>query len=242
VIRRFNRFELKYVISAETRDRLLQDMRSNMSPDREGDDAGVYRVTSLYYDTYDLSCYRAKIDGLNFRRKLRVRRYGSMQGENPLVMVEIKQRINRTTQKRRVALSLAEAYALCEGHLERTFEDPLDKAVADEVTYLVLTLQLTPKCVISYRRTALTGSKFEPGLRVTFDENLQVCDARNGISPGASQHRFIGADRAILEVKTNDVVPIWLSRLLAAHSCQVVRFSKYCAGIANLRKGDRWTS
>jgi SPX domain protein involved in polyphosphate accumulation len=243
LIRRFNRFELKYFISTRTRDLLWQEMRSNMSLDREGDEEGGYQVTSLYHDTYDLACYRAKIDGLNFRRKLRVRRYGTtVAGTNPPVMVEIKQRINRTTQKRRVALPLDEAYALCEGRLERSFEDPLDKAVADEVTYLVLTMQLAPKCVISYKRKALVGSAFEPGLRVTFDEHLTVNDARNGLSTEGEPQRFIPPDRAVLEVKSNDVVPIWLSRLLAASSCQLVRFSKYCAGIAHLRKGIRWTS
>ena len=74
MIRRFNRFELKYVIASELRDRLWDEMRLHMSPDREGGDAGIYRVTSLYHDTSIFACYRAKLDSINFRRKLRIRR------------------------------------------------------------------------------------------------------------------------------------------------------------------------
>ncbi len=252
MIRRFNRYELKYVVDAAVRDRLLPQLSLHMSPDREGSEDGTYRVNSLYHDTFDLRCYRAKLDGLNYRRKLRIRRYGSMEaGLEPVVMVEIKQRINRTTQKRRIAMPLEDAYALCDGRLDPSFSDPLDQSVAEEVSYLVGSLQLGPKCVISYRRRALVGSRYEPGLRVTFDEDLQVSDASRGVEEGAERYRFLPADKTILEVKTNDVVPIWLSRLLAAHACTLSRYSKYCAGIAHLRgpvrharaeKDNRWTS
>jgi hypothetical protein len=57
MIRRFNRFELKYRITARERDAILPVILAHMRPDREGDPSGVYRVTSLYYDTVDLpSC------------------------------------------------------------------------------------------------------------------------------------------------------------------------------------------
>jgi hypothetical protein len=234
MIRRFNRYELKYLIPGAVRDAMIPSMLGYMQPDREGGPDGAYAVTSLYYDTFDLSCYRAKIDGINYRRKLRIRRYGAASADRP-VMVEIKQRINRTTQKRRLALPLDRAYALCDGGLDERFEDPLDQSVAEEVAFLVGARQLGPKCVISYRRRAFVGSSFEPGLRITFDENLRVSDASRGLSDGAARHLFLRPDCAVLEVKSNDVVPLWVSRLLAAHSCTVVRYSKYCAGIARLR-------
>jgi len=242
MIRRFNRYELKYRVSVEDRDAMLPIMLGYMLPDKEGAADGVYQVTSLYHDTYDLSCYRAKIDGINYRRKLRIRRYGESGGTSP-VMVEIKQRINRTTQKRRVALPLDQAYQLCEGRLDRKFDNPLDDAVAQEVSFLVGAQQLSPKCVVSYRRRALVGSQYEPGLRITFDENLTVSDASRGLEDGAPRVSFLQPDHAILEVKANDVVPLWVTRLLASRSITVIRFSKYCAGIARLRnERGRWTS
>lgn len=240
MIRRFNRYELKYMVTAADRDAMLQEMLGYMKPDREGVD-GCYDVSSLYHDTYDLSCYRAKIDGINYRRKLRIRSYGPVPaGTNPKVMVEIKQRINRTTQKRRLALPLREAYALCsDGTLARPLEDDLDRATAEEIQFLVGAQQLSPKCVISYRRQALMGSAYEPGLRITFDEDLRVSDASRGLELGAEQLRFLRPDRLILEVKMNDVMPLWITRLLASRSVTVIRFSKYCAGMARMRGLDR---
>lgn len=236
MIRRFNRYELKYIVDSRVRDALLPTMLVHMLPDPEGGALGIYDISSLYYDSYDLTCYRAKIDGVNFRRKLRVRRYGELTpGQNPRVMVEIKQRINRTTQKRRLAVPLDEAYAICDGASERTFEDPLDVQVAEEVGFLVGSLQLSPKCVVRYRRRALVGSQYEPGLRITFDENLRVSDARVGLEDGAPTMLFLPPQLSILEVKTNDVMPIWVTRLLAAHEVVISRYSKYCAGMERLR-------
>lgn len=236
MIRRFNRYELKYLITAAQRDLLLPTIHSHMDPDTEGSPTGQYEVNSLYHDTWDLACYRAKIDGINYRRKLRIRRYGPLEsGGNPKVMVEIKQRINRTTQKRRLALPLDQAYQLCEGDLEPHFENRLDQQTAEEILYLVGALQLTANCLISYRRRAFVGSRYEAGLRITFDEHLRVAPPTYGLSAGAPQSHFLPPDWSVLEVKSNDVMPLWVSRLLAAHSIKVARFSKYCAGIARLR-------
>lgn len=238
MIRTFNRYELKYVISTEIRDKLLAALTDHMGPDTEGSPTGSYEVNSLYHDTWDLACYRSKIDGINFRRKLRIRRYGALEdgAVDPPVMVEIKQRINRTTQKRRLALPLHQAYILCEGQLEPRFEHPTDQRTAEEILYLVGTLQLNPTCLIRYRRRAFVGSVYEAGLRITFDEDLRVASPSHGLGPGAPTHFFLPRDRVILEVKSNDVVPLWVSRLFAAHAVKIARYSKYCAGLAHLRR------
>lgn len=236
MIRRFNRYELKYLVDARLRDALVPVMLQHMRPDREGDH-GVYEVASLYYDSADLACYRAKIDGINYRRKLRIRSYGfTGDAPDPRVMVEIKQRINRTTQKRRLATAWSVSQQLVDGRRpDDAGLDDEDRATAEEVLFLAGSLQLGPRCVISYRRTALMGSVYEPGLRITFDERLEVSDASDGLRGGAPRQLFLPRDQLILEVKTNDVVPLWVARLLAAHSVRVIRFSKYCAGLEHLR-------
>ena len=234
MIRRFNRWELKYLVPSVVRDELLPVIRAHMSPDQEGGRDGTYRVTSLYWDTADYRCYRAKIDGINFRRKLRIRRYGALEGESPTVMVEIKQRTNRTTQKRRLALSPAEAFALCEGELPGTLEDPRDLRVAEEVVFLAGAQQLRPACVISYERRAFVGSDYEPGLRITFDRDLTAGAPAGGLGSLQRPRRFVPADWLVLEVKSNDVVPLWVSRMLAAEACTLGHFSKYCSGLVHL--------
>jgi len=236
MIHSFNRLELKYVIPSVIRDALFEDLRANVSPDPEGG-SGVYQVTSLYYDTADLACFRAKLEGIKFRRKLRIRRYGTL-GNDPdaAVMVEIKQRINRTTQKRRIELPLREAYSLCAGNLLREWPDQTHAAVADEVTFLALALSLRPTCVIGYIRRAFIGSRYEPGLRITFDHGLWSSVADAGLGGGAARHAFLSPDWVVMELKTDRAIPIWVSNLLARNNVALVRFSKYCTGLARLHR------
>ena len=236
MIRRFNRFELKDVIPASVRDDLLDTLRAGVSPDPQGGAEGAYRVTSLYYDTRDLACFRAKLDGVKFRRKVRVRRYGGATGSPEAeVMVEIKQRINRTTQKRRIALTLREAYALCSGELKREWTDAGDAAVAGEVEFLALALQLRPACVIGYLRQAFVGSRYEPGLRITFDYGLWSSSASHGLAEGAMRYSILPPNWMVLEVKADHSIPLWVSNLLARHRVELSRFSKYCTGLKRLQ-------
>src|SRR5215211_4232067 len=240
MIRRFNRFELKYVVTAALRDALLPEIRERMAVDPEGSDRGMYRVSSLYFDTPDLAFFRAKLDGIKFRRKLRIRIYGDhASGSDLPAMVEIKQRINRTVQKRRLALRTSQAYALCAGTLPvgdagESILDPRDAEVAGEVEFLVRSLHLSPTCVISYVRHAFLGGGYEPGLRLTFDERLRCAGPEHGLE--ATEHfYFLAPDQVVLEAKANEAVPLWFVRLLARHSIPIQRYSKYCAGLAHLR-------
>ena len=227
-MKRFNRFELKYVVTAAQADAMREDLVAQMSRDSNETLDGSYDVTSLYYDTADLAFMRSKREGIKFRRKLRIRRYG--EDESAPVFVEIKQRINRTTQKRRMTLPLSEAYLLCAGRFDETPEDEADAAVADEVTFLARALALQPTCQVGYRRNAFVGGWYEPGLRVTFDHSLWTATADAGLSSTVQRHTIAAPSMMIMEVKANDAVPLWLANMLARHRCDLRRYSKYCAG------------
>ena len=235
-LKRFNRFELKYQVTAPIADALTKEILENMSPDPEGDPSGRYAVTSLYYDTRDLAFYRAKMEGIKFRRKLRIRRYGPLAvPPDAPVAIEIKQRINRTTQKRRVAMPLADAMALCSGETIAVPEDPSDAATVSEIEFLVRSLALNPVCTIGYQRQAFRGSSYDPGLRITFDRSIWVRDPSYGLLDDGPRHVFLPPALAILEVKANDAVPLWTARMLARHGVEVDRYSKYCQGVRVLR-------
>lgn len=234
--RRFNRFELKYRIPASVAAGLESALRHNMIPDPEGGPTGSYAITSLYYDTTGLDFYRAKMEGLKYRRKLRIRRYGALS-DPPVhpVVVEIKQRINRTTQKRRVPMMLDQALALCAGEDVPPFSDPADESAASEVEYLARSLSLHPVCAVGYQRLAFMGSMYDPGLRITFDRAIWVRDPSFVLGDAGPRHVFLPPAEVILEVKANDAVPLWTSRLLALHGCEISRYSKYCEGVRFLR-------
>ena len=74
-IRRFNRFELKYLIGLQQAEQFKTGLKRYLVPDEYGRSNGRYTLSSLYYDSPDLRCYRENETGLKFRRKLRIRRY-----------------------------------------------------------------------------------------------------------------------------------------------------------------------
>jgi SPX domain protein involved in polyphosphate accumulation len=245
-IRRFNRYELKYVIHASQIDRIVADIATQMAPDPHGDASGSYLLSSLYYDSAELHMLRSKIVGTNYRRKLRVRVYGPVGTPTAdaagavtaapagTAMVEIKQRLGRTTQKRRVVVPLDEALRLCEAQSSWTWDDARDRAVADEIKALVLALRLRPACTISYRRRAFVGSRLEPGLRLTIDTDVWGAPPRMDFYTQRPTAFLVPRDWSILEIKVNERVPSWINELVTRHGCQLRRVSKYCLGMVKL--------
>ena len=140
-VRSFNRYELKYLLSDAQARAFRADLATHSSPDPHSGGEG-YPVYSLYWDAPELTCFWEKLDGEKYRRKLRFRRYAT--GDQ--AFVEIKQRIDRTVQKRRTRLDLAEALALFDrGALDSERESATPDAVLREAAVMCRTQRLEPK-------------------------------------------------------------------------------------------------
>jgi len=236
MIRRFNRYELKYIVTFNCARRIIADLRGFTKPDAHGGEAG-YRVVSLYYDSPGLDFFWAKVDGLKFRRKVRIRVYPRERLDAVRdAMVEIKQRVNRTVQKRRLQLPLEQAERLCTGALDVAIADAVDGQVASEVVYLVRAMHLAPACITDYHRMAFVGGLYDAGLRVTFDFNVGCRAHALKVNQESNNHLLLPPDLCIMEVKVNEAVPDWMTSLLARYNCQLRRVSKYCAGLALARR------
>jgi SPX domain protein involved in polyphosphate accumulation len=236
VIRRFNRYELKYILPVRQCARIIDELKDQIPPDSHGGAQG-YPLVSLYYDSPQLECFWAKIEGIRFRRKVRVRIYpGDDITQVTMGSIEIKQRINKTVQKRRLELPLAQAERLCAGQLDIHGLDEMDTQVANEVTYLSRMLNLQPTAITAYWRRAFEGQEENAGVRVTFDTYVSSRIHALTVNSPAVNRLILPADYCIMEVKADDRVPEWATSLLARHDCQLSRVSKYCAGVAQLHK------
>jgi SPX domain protein involved in polyphosphate accumulation len=233
-IRISDRFELKYLLNRAQYEDMSAELAKYMVRDERGDEHGRYLITSLYYDTADHQAYWDKLEGHRFRRKVRVRVYGREQvTPETLCFAEIKQRINKTLQKKRVILPYEQAVALCGAGEAVMGEDEADQATIDEITYLYHTLQLQPACIVSYNRLAFEGGDLDPGLRVTFDTQLK-CRAHDLtlLSPGyADNQYFLPPLQCVMEVKMNNRAPYWLTELINKYRCAFRRISKYCSAL-----------
>jgi hypothetical protein len=235
-IRTFNRFELKYLLSLQQATRIKTSLQRYLVPDEHGQNNGRYTLSSLYYDSPNLRCYRENQDGLKFRRKLRIRRYetGAVFTDESPVFLEIKQRYDHITQKRRAVLPYHEALRLCN---DRQIPDhgPGDKALIEEIYVFLWQYNLRPVRIVRYDRQAFTGTEYHSGLRVTFDTSLSFKAHQLHLHEQPSVLPMLPAGSVVMEIKVNERIPFWLTDMIAAHDLQRVGVSKYCRSIEAAR-------
>ncbi len=231
-IRKFNRFELKYLITLKQAEQFKTSLRAYLIPDEHGNNNGHYSLTSLYYDSPDKRCYWEKVDGIKSRRKLRIRSYdisNTLTEDTPL-FVEIKQRVNRVTQKRRASLTYSQALRLCNDRQLPDY-DPEDQATIEEVYAFLWQYNLQPSSIVNYQRQAFIGTEYDIGLRVTFDTELTSQTHHLRLHQQGAGIPMLGANWVVMEIKVNERIPYWLTEMVAAHNLTMVRISKYCRSL-----------
>lgn len=227
MIREFNRFEQKYVLPISKAWRFRDALRPYMVADENAGSENCYYINSLYLDSADLRCYWEKLEGLKFRRKVRMRSYGRAPTED--CFLEIKQRIDKTVQKRRTQVKVGDVMPwLSQGGDTYDNTDP----VCSEVEYLRERYALQPALFIGYRREAYVG-QYDPSLRITFDTDLvgKSWSQEDGSHMRWGTVPVLPLDYAVLEIKFDNYVPLWVCELVARHEIEACRMSKYCSAV-----------
>ena len=216
---------------------LLDDLAPYTRIDSHADPRYGYSVFSVYWDTADLALFWEKIEGVKSRRKVRFRRYA----HSDQVYVEVKQREDRTLHKRRLEWPL-ERVARVFGAGRGVDWDALgDDPVAVEVALMIERLALRPTMGVSYRRLALFGA-FDAELRVTVDSRLMYRPAPVDVARPFNEGLYILDPRiSVLEIKYDNRVPRWLTKLVCRHGLKIVRMSKYCSAVDLYRFGGQNT-
>jgi hypothetical protein len=239
--RSYARHELKFLVRSTRIAQLTRTLERFLVPDAHGDGQGRYEVTSLYYDSPDYAFYRGKMDGLDVRKKLRVRTYekkGS-SSETPRAWVEVKERRLSSVSKRRTALDLDDALSLCAGDLGPARTGGRVREELTGVVLLVRAMSLRPRCIVTFRRQAFTVAGAGRRLRVTVDSALKGRVTVLDLRADARDGWFLPPSLAVLEVKAVGGLPPWIPPVLEAHGCRRVRLSKYCAALRHGMRGLR---
>lgn len=209
-------YEIKFLIPAEQAREAREWARSRMQPDPNaacgaGD---VYRITSLYYDTYGFDVFHRR--GSFGRAKYRVRRYD----ESPRVFLERKLRSNSVVTKRRTLVELEE--------LARLRGEQADRAWAGGWFHgRMLARAMNPSCQISYTRTALV-TQTEAGLiRLTLDEDLRAVRVGQPEYVALERATPLLKDQAILELKFRLGMPALFKQMLEQYQLAALPVSKY---------------
>lgn len=223
-----NRFEVKYLVRTDAVPGLMAEMGDYTKRDPNAANGMGYGVFSIYWDSPDWTFFWEKVEGHKYRRKLRFRRYVGSEK----VWLEIKQREDRTLQKKRLIWPIEEINRVFDPDGEgadwsRDAEDP----VATEALLMIHRLKLRPRVGVQYRRRALFGA-FDPELRITFDSRVQYRTTDLDLAKPFTRGKYAMDPRVtILEIKYNHRAPVWLTKLVRRRELHIVRMSKYCAAV-----------
>lgn len=233
----FRRKEQKYLITLDQYTQLLEHIIPYMRSDKFGID-GKYTVSSLYFDSDDRKIYFETKNKLSFRQKLRLRTYGETDIDGT-AFFEVKQKHKRVVNKRRMLLPLREAYVYLDSSSDKSLTDfhTSNPQVLREIDHFRTLYELRPEMVVSYDRHALHGID-DPALRITFDFNLRCRNDDLLLEHGSDGEYFIDRNLVVLEVKVNDSVPLWLTRILQTLQCEQRSASKYCTSMELLQKNQ----
>jgi SPX domain protein involved in polyphosphate accumulation len=238
------RYELKFVLPLSEKERLLELIAPNLYADKNGDNA-CYRISSIYFDTSDRKYYWEKVDGIEIRKKVRLRFYHSVDDqhlENPRAyFLEIKRRYNNSILKERIKLNRDNALVLIKDEQAFNQLSELYKPSNENDQRSLINLEtiyhqdhLQSSNIITYIREAWMG-KWDEKLRITFDSFVQAYqpwqleNIRENSGAPLIPHTFM-----IMELKFDSAVPVWLRDVIVKLGYTQQRFSKYAHGVEQL--------
>ena len=219
----FERTEKKYRITANQRDNLLRLIADQI----EGDAYGRTTVCSIYFDTPDYRVIRASVEKPLYKEKLRLRSYGIPAADAP-VYLELKKKYKGVVYKRGEKLTLSQAQAYLE-----TGVLPKDTQIMREIDWALHAHGvLAPAILISCQREAFY-SRTDKDLRITFDDTLQFRTTDLNLASGAHGQPILPDDSVIMEIKTPNAMPLWLTGALDMLCIYPGPFSKYGTAYQN---------
>ena len=213
------RHEVKHIITPGD----AAAIRANLiaTPDPHTGANGSYLIHSLYFDDPLDTALHEKLDGVNERRKFRIRYYND---DLSYIMLECKMKRDGVGCKPQARLTLEETGKIIRGDISwmPTSGRPLLVALyADMKTRL-----LRPKTVVQYRRVPFI---YAPGnVRVTIDWDIRTGTPGDFLKPDGLTLP-IEDNVILLEVKWDEYLPGVIRKAAALKSREPTAFSKYAA-------------
>ena len=215
------RHELKYMIDEGTYLSLYRRLLPLMTPDKNGDN-GEYRVTSLYFDDIYNSGYWQKLNGLETRRKFRIRAYNLDQS---VINLEAKHKDESFVSKLSRRLTEEQYRSLLSGGCGFMADNDGEEDVFGEFYRSHQLTQLRPRTIVDYHRQALIYPL--GNVRITFDKKLSVCMNTLDMFDPKAQYSPIYDKEIILEVKFDNYIPEHIQAAIQGLNAPLQPVSKY---------------
>lgn len=216
------RKEIKYLLDPLIAHSMQQKLGAILPIDRQ-DSQGGYLVRSLYFDTIYDKDYYDKIDGLEMRRKIRLRIYDP---EDKTAKLEVKEKQGSDQWKRSAVILKEDARLLIAGDYKALRQKSLPPFLQNVLLKMEAEAYL-PKTIVEFRRLAFVGRI--NNTRITFDSQLKATETTFDLfSPSLSLYPILYP--IILEVKFNHFLLSYIKQLLNLADQTPVATSKYALG------------
>ncbi len=215
------RVEQKYLVSEGQLLFLQKQLEGCMAYDKYHPDGEPYTIRSVYFDDMNDSFLQENEDSTDNREKFRIRIY---QGDLSEIHLECKSKLNGFTKKIKENLTREECLCYINKEVPALHEE--DGFIKKKIYALNRLSRLQAVQIVEYERVAFV----EPlgNVRVTLDRN--ICGT-------GCVERFMEADiygvpalpagMHILEVKYDELLPDYITRVLRSVSLRRTSFSKY---------------
>ena len=213
----FKRHEIKYLITAEQLALILEEFQKHMIEDEHGEST----ICSLYFDTPSFQLIRRSLEHPTYKEKLRLRSYG-VANDDTKVFVELKKKYKQVVYKRRITLTEKDAMRyLLRGEIDTRTQ------ITDEIDYFKEYYSgIAPSMLLMYKREAYY-SKEDRDFRVTFDRDILWRDYDLSLDKGIYGQQILEPNQILMEVKTKDAIPLWMTKILTDNHIYKKSFSKY---------------
>ena len=214
------RHEYKHCIHAAEGQVLSSRLRKLLRHDLNADSHGIYRVSSLYFDTPEDRALRQKIDGVNHREKFRIRYYN---GDLTFIRLEKKIKTGSLCGKLSAPLTKEETKNILFGDIDFLLqkENPLLLELYSKMKGQLL----RPRTIVTYDREAFL---YEPGnVRVTIDRNLRTGFRSLDFLNPDFYHADVSESLRVLEVKYDAFLPELIQMAVEVPNRQSSPYSKY---------------
>ena len=215
------RHEIKHVISPGEAAAIRMNLNAVAALDPHAREKGSYCIRSLYFDDPRDTALHEKLDGVNERRKFRIRYYND---DLSYIMLECKIKKDGVGRKPQEHLTYEETQAIMRGDIDWMVKSgrPLPAALYVDMK----TRRLRPKAVVQYKRVPFV---YGPGnVRVTIDWDIRTGFPRDFLNP-AGITLPIDENVMLLEVKWDEYLPSVIRQAAALKSKMPSAFSKYAA-------------
>jgi hypothetical protein len=228
------RYEYKYFVPNHKLEMLRKMVQPFVDLDKYavGREHNHYTVRSIYFDSPRLECYDTKVEGLGYRKKVRLRGYND-GGENSTVFMEIKRKFELPLRKNRAPMTYAAAKAILahqmpiEEGVQNSEKIPDAQDNVRRFLYQINAFNMRPVVLTIYEREPYL-SKTDPTIRITFDKNLR-CSPYPLLEDLHLEKRVRTClqNQFILEVKYNEYYPAWMKPIIGTLGLKWTSASKY---------------